>query len=164
MWRVFNWYYTDVLCWYFSLQVFWRRRFTQLTYRQNGQVTTKQKMEILKFVNYYRSVWYVCLNNSFQFFWKYMWVKKYIKIRVILFKTENIYLNTCSKQPYISWSLDMHGDRQISKAKGQATFSLLYLSRWAHHSPNLLGQYWARVKNWHSFMDLQPWHMHVARF
>ena len=26
------------------------------------------------------------LNNSFRFFWKYMWVKKSVKIRVILFK------------------------------------------------------------------------------
>ena len=28
----------------------------------------------------------VCLNNSFQFFWKYMWVKECVKIRLILFK------------------------------------------------------------------------------
>ena len=27
-------------------------------------------------------VWYVYLNNSFQFFRKYMWVKKYVKILV----------------------------------------------------------------------------------
>ena len=31
-------------------------------------------------------VWYVCLNNSFQFFWIYLWVKKYIEIRIMLFK------------------------------------------------------------------------------
>ena len=34
----------------------------------------------------FRWVWYVYLNNSFQFFWKYVWVKKCVKIRVILFK------------------------------------------------------------------------------
>ena len=28
----------------------------------------------------------MCLNNSFQFFWKYMWVKKCVKIHVMLFK------------------------------------------------------------------------------
>ena len=27
----------------------------------------------------------MCLNNSFQFFWKYMWVKTYMKIRAMLF-------------------------------------------------------------------------------
>ena len=34
-------------------------------------------------------VWYVCLNNSFQFFFfflKYMWVKRSVKIHIILFK------------------------------------------------------------------------------
>ena len=31
-------------------------------------------------------VWYLCLNNSFQFFWKYVLAKRYVKIRVILFK------------------------------------------------------------------------------
>ena len=32
------------------------------------------------------SVWYVCLNNGFQFFWKYVWVQKFVEIHVILFK------------------------------------------------------------------------------
>ena len=31
-------------------------------------------------------VWYGCLNNSFQFFWKFVWVKKCVEIHVILFK------------------------------------------------------------------------------
>ena len=31
-------------------------------------------------------VWNVCLNNSFQFFWKYLWVKKCVEIHVMLFK------------------------------------------------------------------------------
>ena len=36
--------------------------------------------------NDWESVWYVCLNYNFQFFWKYVWVKKCVKIRVMLFK------------------------------------------------------------------------------
>ena len=28
----------------------------------------------------------MCLNNNFQFFWKYVWVKKFVKICVMLFK------------------------------------------------------------------------------
>ena len=35
---------------------------------------------------YEGSIWYVCLNNSFLFFLKYVWVKKCMKIRVMLFK------------------------------------------------------------------------------
>ena len=31
-------------------------------------------------------IWYMYLNNSFHFFWKYVWVKKYMEMRVILFK------------------------------------------------------------------------------
>ena len=31
-------------------------------------------------------VWYVCLNNSFQFFWKYVWMKKCVEIHVMLFE------------------------------------------------------------------------------
>ena len=31
-------------------------------------------------------VWYVCLNNNFQFLWKYIWMKKCIEMRIILFE------------------------------------------------------------------------------
>ena len=31
-------------------------------------------------------IWYMYLNNSFHFFWKYVWVKKYVKICVMLFE------------------------------------------------------------------------------
>ena len=33
-----------------------------------------------------KPVWYVCLNNSFQFFWKYVRMKKYVEMCVTLFK------------------------------------------------------------------------------
>ena len=48
-------------------------------------------------------VWYVCLNNSFQCFWKYMWVKKYVKIRVILFKDwKHVFKLAYQTEPKIS--------------------------------------------------------------
>ena len=37
-------------------------------------------------------------NNSFQFFWKYVWVKKCEEMREMYLKTENMCLNTYTKQ------------------------------------------------------------------
>ena len=46
-------------------------------------------------------VWYMCLKNMYfvVWKWKYMWVKKCMKMRVILFKTENC-LSGCTKHPF----------------------------------------------------------------
>ena len=46
-------------------------------------------------------VWYMCLKNMYfvVWKWKYVWVKKCMKIRVILFKTENC-LSGCTKHPF----------------------------------------------------------------
>ena len=38
---------------------------------QNNYIFIKQCV-LLKFLSYLEPVWYVCLSNSFQFFWKYV--------------------------------------------------------------------------------------------
>ena len=64
-------------------------------------------------------VWYMHLNNSFQFFWKYVWVKKYVKIHVMLFKNwkllfENVYWLCQDRQS--RWSSSRSADQDHPKA------------------------------------------------